>query len=270
MASKSAKPGFINSTLKTDGLAAGSIDGRVYGLHAYFRTSGGTAGYNKDKSSTKGRPITGMFTRIHTSRSMNKVDASVATCRIVDATSQIGCLVQADECSIGFAGKAAESTQPDNGAYARTASTLLLMGRAPTETNILDGFKYPLSRKLYVNSAIGFGAVWGYEAAMLPNEVAEIPNDGFIAIPAPFLEEYNEQALCGTTNSPAGGCANFPASVFGTNAPVVTMCGNGTKEDFEDCDNGTGVNTNTCPSAPVGSPATTVCNLACRTQLCFH
>ena len=260
MATKSAKPGFVSSVLKTDGLSAGAIDGRVYGLHSYFKTAGGTAGYNNDMSSTKGRPITGLFTRIHTTRSMNTVNASAGWCRYADPSTQISCLVQADECSIGFGGKAAELARPENGAHQPTASALLVRGIAPTEANI-HNLSYPLWHKAYVNSAIGFNAVWGAELS-LAKVAALSASSNLVSIPNPYLEDFNEQAICGASAN-VNGCVNSPVP---GNAPTTTTCGNGVVELYEDCDSGS-LNTGTCPTTPGVS---TICNLACRTQLCFH
>lgn len=273
---KSAKPGFINSTLQTDGLSAGAADGRVYGLHSYFKTSGGTAGYNVDKSSTKGRPITGMFTRIHTTRSMN-ADPTANVCQFGDATTQIGCLTQADQCSIGYAGKSAALARPINPTAGTAAVSMLVNGIVPSDDNIRNSFYYPLSRKLYYNSLIGFNSVWGAENALAayvasPAGSTLVDTWNFTTLAGgAFLEDFNEQLVCGAATN-TNGCTNNPITGVPTNPfgiTTVTTCGDKIVDPYEDCDNGTGTggNTATCPTT---SGVTTICNLACRTQYCFN
>ena len=271
---KSAKPGYVNSTLKTDGLSAGAIDGRVYGLHAYYKTSSGTAGYNVYKSSTKGRPITGMFTRVHTTRSMN-TDPTANVCQFGDATTQIGCLTQADQCSIGYAGKSAALSVPINPAAGTAATPMLVEGRAASDDNVRNSFYYPLSRKLYYNSLIGFNSVWGaekdlsaYVASAAGSALVDTWNFTTLAGGA-FLEDFNEKAICSAAQN-VNGCTNNPTTGVSTNPfgiTTVTTCGDGNLDQYEDCDNGTG-NLGTCPTSPSG--VSTICNLACRTQYCFN
>ena len=277
---KDAKPGFVNSTLKTDGLSAGAIDGRVYGLHSYFKTTSGTAGYNNDKSSTKGRPITGMFTRVHTTRSMN-ADPTTNVCQFGDATTQIGCLSQADQCSIGYAGKSAALAAPINPASGTAAVPMLLAGIAPTDNNIRNSFYYPLSRKLYYNSLIGFNSVWGAEhdlAAYMAAATGSVLVDNFnftTLTGGAFLEDFNEAAICSAANN-TNGCTNNPTTGVATNPfgiATVTTCGNGSVDQYEDCDQGDPTVNPATPnlaSCPAGSGVFTICNTACRTQYCFN
>jgi hypothetical protein len=81
-------------------------------------------------------------------------------CQEVDATRQIACLVQyASHCSYGYAGReAGDST------VSLTAEPFAVGGIDPTVKNIqrlvdLTGTAYPLSRKLYLVSLLGFDDV---------------------------------------------------------------------------------------------------------------
>jgi ABC-type phosphate transport system substrate-binding protein len=87
------------------------------------------------------------------------------TCTKPSDTEQIGCLVNADPCSIGYAGReAVPSGQTINQA-------LLINGLPPTSANIAKlltapGTQYALSRRLYFASLVGFNNTVGGERQM--------------------------------------------------------------------------------------------------------
>src|SRR5262249_24993425 len=117
---------------------------------------------------------------------------------------------------------------------------------------------YPLSRKLYLSSLIGFGAVDGEElqlagcetdlAQSLPlgdtpagiltvNASTALSRFDLVGLPAsvngghPYCEDFNEQLLCGAAGN-VDACASAPASL--TSFPTFhTTCGNGVVEDLE-------------------------------------
>jgi len=276
------------ATITGANTAPGAIDGRVYALNAYF-LSGSTASYVLDntlgaatsRGVGPGRAISGMYTRIHASRSMNKSDPTQATCQFNDATQQLGCLVQADECSLSYAGATGENVAPIG--YQQTASALLIKGQGAITSNLVNGnFLYPLGRKLYLNTYIGFGNVWGPELSLAKDEATGsfiepvLTKWGFFTLPGkPFYEQYNAAMLC-TGGVLGNGCANDPLGIQAlnslANAPAVTTCGNQSQEAFEDCDNGaTGANANvaSCPTSNANATSFSLCNQACRTQYCF-
>jgi ABC-type phosphate transport system substrate-binding protein len=86
------------------------------------------------------------------------------TCTAASDTEEIGCLVNADPCSIGYAGREAV---PSSGALNQA---LLVNGISPTDANVAKlltgGAKYPLSRRLFFASLLGFPAVPGGEKQM--------------------------------------------------------------------------------------------------------
>jgi hypothetical protein len=249
-------------------------------------------------------------------------------CQQGDATDQIGCLAQADPCSVGFAADGAKTwgarAVP---AVASNNDALRVNQIYPTTTTVQNG-SYDLWRKVYFNASGGFDqaalantdqlALGQYESN--PGSITGLlgtygffgfghspnattfpgnPNAGN----APFCEDFNEW-LIGTssantctgtvTNSnacnfnssaqqpaansviPAANLANFspipsdPSLLMGAppvgaagNPTISTVCGNGVKEAFEDCDNGT-------PGAPGvvsggNGSAGNLCSITCRT-----
>lgn len=257
MAIKSDTPTFVNDTACAfDGVGDGAADGRVYGLHVYQGTTG-SAGYRKDQSK---RPITGAFGRIHASLSMNTANATLATCQFLGATQQIGCLVQADECSIGYAGREARATVPGGYPFS-TVGTLLIHGWAASDANIQNNFAYPLSRKLYLNTMIGFDNVWGQEFQLAKAEAngstigPALTANGMVSLPGgTYCEDFNEQMLGCTANPNVNGCAAMSGSLCSS----VTTCGDGNRDAYEDCDDGLSNGT-----------ASSNCTISCRTKAPF-
>jgi hypothetical protein len=201
-----------------------------------------------------------------------------ANCVNKDATDQIGCLVQASPCSIGYAGREAlqwSGTPLNAGLQVNTEfPDVLCITGSDTSTPAVAPFSYPLSRKLYLDSIQGWGAASAGEKAMALCETSEtgltpthlsniITSFGFFnfAVQAPnaaqpFAEDFNEEMVCtgssavsGLTPATVGNSNSFnPATLAGMPA-VGTTCGNGIKEAYEDCDDGT-------PGAAAGaSPA---------------
>ena len=86
-------------------------------------------------------------------------------CKKFSSTDQIGCLVEANPCSIGFAGREAVDNILN--------MAFQVEGIKPTSDNIsklvdgTGGVPYPISRKLWVNALNGFGSVSGDQAALL-------------------------------------------------------------------------------------------------------
>jgi hypothetical protein len=85
--------------------------------------------------------------------------AANSFCKALTSTDQIGCLVKANPCSIGFAGReAADKTPSPLNSFAYQLGTTAVDARPPTDTNInslLDpsptAVFYAMSRKLFVN-----------------------------------------------------------------------------------------------------------------------
>lgn len=188
------------------GFAANGMDGRAY--NQFLKDPTGL--YRRDNLN---RFITGAFYRIHATAT---IAAGAATCQTGSATTQIGCLVQANPCSIGFAGR--EATQQAN------VVGLQVNGLSPTQGNIENLVTTPsatddyvLARKLFFNTLAGFESVTGGELELskcMANNSIVGPiavNRGFIAMPTGVqCDDFNEQTLCGA-GSNANACGNNPA-----------------------------------------------------------
>lgn len=154
-------------------------DNRGFNLHP-LQTNGQ---YKRDNYINPNIPVTSIpaarqnrvvtaFYRLHFNGGTN-VGGSNPTlpagtgCRTLSATNQIGCLVKASTCSIGFAGR--EAVDPlavgDNFAFR-------VQDIQPSTVNIQNLVTggspvYPIARRLWVNSVIGFASVTGDELTLL-------------------------------------------------------------------------------------------------------
>jgi hypothetical protein len=151
------------------------------------------------------RLIDRSYYRMHVSQSLNPdltVSGATGLCAENDDTSQIGCLTNADPCSIGYAGREAAKGYP--GGSPQVAKALKVNGTAPftplgtatctANTNLAPGVAcdntngvvvasntdadfglksllsprgstplYPFARRLYFNTIYGFGNLQGAE-----------------------------------------------------------------------------------------------------------
>jgi hypothetical protein len=165
------------------------------------------------------------------------------------------------------------------------AASVQSLGASPTE--------YQIARKLYLNSIIGFGAITAGQAGQTDTATGELALATYESSPAniapllaadgyfqvgtqagqlgiagtggaantPFCEDFNQVLVCGST-APTNdnACARMPANTTAidpstdpTQSTVSTVCGNGVKEAFEECDPGNGA-----------SAATASCSTTCR------
>jgi len=154
---------------------ANNMDGRVYNLTPRRLDGSIPTAPRRSGSSIVQRPLLNVgFYRIH-QRTL-QANASGSTCRLPDATEQIGCLVHASPCSLGFAGLTADLQDPNKVLELRSplasgagAGGAAAGGVAPSASNIRRlledctagnyAVRYPLSRKLYLNTLIGFNSV---------------------------------------------------------------------------------------------------------------
>ena len=260
------------------GLPVLNVDARVYNKYSYVNVGGVWMTANDDSS----RPITGAYYRIHSTESLlatpgGSCGTNTAVCAQFDATDEIGCLVQASPCSLGYAGREATlafGPGPTGGACVQGAASFKLRQGTPDAANCITTFQYPYSRKLYLNTITGFQdpALTTAELAFAQCEntgslIDQALNfEGFVPLPStgpfavnggnPYCEDFNEQMLCGaSTNGNAcaaagsvgiavtdGGVLTDAAAYtpVGSGLNVVsTTCGNGIVEAYEECDNGT-------------------------------
>jgi hypothetical protein len=259
-----------------------AADGRAYNLQLRDGTvAPSTIGYAKETIPTATAALSldfaGAYNRNH---QVQTIPANLGGCKLKDATDQIGCFVHADRCSIGFAGAAATVwhdrnptpiASSDNGA-------LLVNNVSPTAANVQklgNSNAYPMSRKLYMSSLVGFGAasVTADELALakweaVPGNINPVLTaEDFFTLGAdspagtdtPFCEDFNEETVCqAAAGTNVNGCLSNPAGLPNT-APVTTSCGNGVTDKFEECDPTAAQGTWTC-----SVPGATVCSSTCR------
>jgi hypothetical protein len=272
--------------------APGAVLGTVY--NSRLMTTANAFEFDK-----LGLPITGAWYRIHQTDVISGSGASVSgganvnggtgtysglPCVQQDATNQIGCLVQASPCSIAYAGG---SSLVWNGS-ASANGPLELNQQFPDQSCVLS-FKYPFSRKLYLNSIQGWGAASGPEQGLALCEASEttmasiLTNEHFYDFPAgsapnngsPFAEDFNENLVCPGQAPPA---TNVNSNTFTTatlgglpTGTQGTTCGNGIREIYEDCDDGTPGAGSAWPTAAVpngtnggNGGSSSFCTTTCR------
>jgi hypothetical protein len=235
LAAFNSRPAFVFDSSPVDGQAMSGADGRVYNLH--LRKANGT--YQVESLRGFARPIMGAYYRIHSTRTLSGPDYSINTCNVTDSSSQIGCLEHASPCSVGFGGRSAGS-EPGT-------TALKVNGVAPA-TACVRSLAYPLARKLYLNTMIGFENVTGQERSLAEcfagsglsagTSIDAIASSfGFTTLGAsPYCEDFNEVANCGAADPNTNACANNEGAVPG--ASTSTTCGNGVVELLEECDEG--------------------------------
>ncbi|HEY3256966.1 MAG TPA: hypothetical protein VGJ91_23580 [Polyangiaceae bacterium] len=141
-------------------------DGRLYNLHMY--SAGQSPTYRVDVevgktiSSTTNRQIIGDFARIHSTRTLIAASptcpgtaGSGRCCDKADSTHQIGCLVAADACSIGFSGPMALDQALVTSTTTEQAFGASLAGVGYRQ-ECIENSAYPASRRLYLGSSPGF------------------------------------------------------------------------------------------------------------------
>jgi hypothetical protein len=250
-ASKTTISNFTNRTNLgvAGGNPAGSPDGRAYNLHLYHAAPDGAITYIEQVvqnvvsgvSSPINRDFVGGMGRIH--QFETQVGNAATGCQELDVADQIGCLVQADPCSIGYDGDGAKTwnTRPDGALTAPPTSGIDAARIAqvyPTATtaNLLgQAGEYVISRKLYYNSVAGFGAVATLNLSPAnapdPDELAIaefessytassgafaniLASSGFFQVTsgplgnAPFCEDFNEGITCQTSTVTAVNAQN--------------------------------------------------------------
>jgi hypothetical protein len=225
-----------------------STEARIYNEQVYDGTGAGFVQYLNvtipllPGASPALIPHTGGYARIH----MREPSAPGSkTCQLADADDQIGCLVQTDTHSIGFAGNAAatwDARDPIPGRPTTTGDTVDLrvngVGDGVACTPLppgSPGTSYRLWSKLYFNSIVGFGRVTSAaELALAEFESFDqntgpiVVNYGFFqlpfspsgSVPTPFCEDFNEQVVCGAANN-LNGCAFNTATDAVGGGPLV-------------------------------------------------
>ena len=192
------------------------LDGRAWNLPLKQDNAGGL--YNVDANGRES--ILSVF-RVHTTTSASGATSPV--CTAADDTTQIGCLVNADPCSIGYAGRLADQAglnqaESVNGIFATdTNISNLVTGGTPV---------YPLARRLFFASLVGFstGNLRGGEAALAScyedNNIVKtaITGNNFVALPSPGIKCFSYD------DAPLPGCGDGnPGAITNCGAPAGTV-----------------------------------------------
>ncbi len=244
-------------------------DNRVYNLFSF--TAAG--GYNTYPVAEATGPVNivfaGGFGRIH---QREVAQTGLKVCQLNDATDNIGCLVQADPQSVGYAGNGAdtwEARDPVAGHTGTGETTGLRVHGLSAGVACTPGTdattNYPLWRKLYFSSIIGF------ENVTTAKELSLAEYESTAAQIAPVMAQYDffvlpfspmgadtsgAPVICaaGQFNNPPG-C--MPAGTTGSGPYNKPFC-----EDFNEVKNCavTGTNSNACQNywdAGSGTPVLT-------------
>jgi len=128
------------------------------------------------------RAVSGFF-RLHTNQVTNfgatpKIaQANTGVCKQFTSTDQIGCLVKANPCSIGFAGREAVTADNTSMGYriGLNSNTDVTAGLSASQANIeslvTGGTPYAIARKLWVNSYKGLANVTNTNGATTTHEL---------------------------------------------------------------------------------------------------
>ncbi|HVZ71346.1 MAG TPA: substrate-binding domain-containing protein [Polyangia bacterium] len=191
------------------------------------------------------------FFRIHSTTAgannvPNAATGATGLCQENDDTSQIGCLVDSDPCSVGYAGREGAKGFPGTGSPAAPQpdhnKALAVLGTTPFTASAADPSNtdaalqnllqpagtlplYPLARRLYVATSYGFTNLKGGESEFAQcygnNTIVNAALSGrFVGIPGGVqCLDYPEEST--TTAAPA-------PNVQGTGNVALAGCGAGT------------------------------------------
>lgn len=250
------------NTDKCADVVGGKPDGRRYNLvtmvlssqvnKAFPAFSTGTFQMSVDASTPVPRILNGSFYRIHSVVPAANYAAGVGTetgttgvCTQGDDTAQIGCLVDSDPCSVGYAGREDAQGFPGtvaaNGPTAQPLKALAINGTPPftpgsnpdlAVKNLLAAPGtlplYPMARRLWFATIYGFQNLQGHELELAEcygtNSImsSAMTNNGFIPAPSGVAcVDYPETAGTGT---PA-------ANIQGSGSVALGGCGNASNSD---------------------------------------
>jgi len=290
-------------------------DGRIFNLVAYDGTSAGGPIAYPIPGSTASLNFTGAFTRIHMTEPIWDTSASATPpalpgggqaqgpCQATSMDDQMGCLTQADPCSIGYAGDGAKGWNVHQGRALAVAGTdALEVAQVYATTSGVQNGSYQLWRKLYYNTSNGFDGINGTtlftdKAGVSDNGEAELAlgqfesntasvtallsTYGFFSLSnspngggaQPFCEDFNENILCSATTFPTNTNACLNNATAGSmaanpalNPAVVNAAGSSSIPSVgTTCGNGTLEPFEDCDFNAATNAAT--CSKTCRTLL---
>jgi hypothetical protein len=226
-----------------------SFDGRVYNLHPHLENGKYlTQPYTLlagETTITRQVPVVGAFYRIHETRTAAPGFAGCQgdrCCGLNDSSDQLGCLVGANPCSIGFAGQNASNqevtTVPDTGGSVipRTVFSTSLNGIERAAVCVRNG-AYPAQRYMWINTILGYrtGGISGDERGLAEcfsgngltggRTIQQLVRDEFtLLMDTPIGCKSFDESRCGD-GGPTNSCANNPlaiASLLALREPCTT------------------------------------------------
>jgi hypothetical protein len=240
----------------------GKPDGRQYNLPIVVAQSQFTGAFQKFKAAASpfqmavnanGQIINEAFFRVHeaTAGASNVPDPTVGTtglCMENDDSSQVGCLVDSDPCSLGYASRPGARSFPGLGGVPQSAplKALAIDGVPPFTPgpnpdlaiqNLLlpPGTTplYPLAHRLYLNTLYGFLSL-----DVPQTDLYQCFNNSTITAPA--MTSFGFVAIPGPVQ-----CLNYPSNLSTSTTPAPNVQGAGNIA-LGGCAAGLGVRT-TCP-----------------------
>ncbi len=253
--------------------ATGEVDCRSMNLWMWKRNTTGGSEVISENSTGTSRKYTGAFFREHALRGIAGTTGTPLNCAIEFATDQIGCLAgKADPCSIGFAGREAVAGATPQAIAQKVGGIDLTVANIQ---HLVDGGSptYPLARKLFFSSMIGFrtsGGVTGNELTLgkcmadKSRQTAYSTTYGFVDLPIltgalggkyqAHCQDFAEPGADSTATTPVcpaaatanvNACANNPTGIP-KNPALVAPCGDGYLTAPETCDDGNTVDGDGC------------------------
>ncbi|MFT3923001.1 MAG: hypothetical protein QM778_10735 [Myxococcales bacterium] len=231
------------------------MDARVYNLTT--RLPSGVIPTISRKPSAAQNPvnrtfINGAFYRIH-QRTAETLATAGTVCRESNDTAQIGCLVQASPCSIGYAGLAAQTSDANGDPVANTNKSLGIRAplatagiQYPSKTTVRRflatpaggatgtcadyGSRYPLSRKLWFNTFVGFNNLAAAGATAAEQQLARCFSD------RRFVDRAAKHVgfVTLTDNTCVSDALPNPATAFSPD-PTCTLTDDNPSYEFSSC-----------------------------------
>jgi hypothetical protein len=205
-------------------IPAAQRDGRVFNLHLYSPAGA----YRSDSQLGAARNVVGNYSRLHTTRTLLAGGPSCPgtggdgrCCSDLDATSHIGCLVEADPCAFGFAGGEAKNVAlQTSAATPEAAYGNDIKGIQDAQVCIVTA-AYPLSRKVFINTEIGFAAVTGQELELAKCFSGSavgfntlLTTNGLFPLPTgPVCQDFAQETVCPGGAAASDACVTNPTGI---------------------------------------------------------
>lgn len=260
-----------------DGTGTDSVHNAHYLNVSYSVNDGGSVG-----SFTQSINMAGAYGRVH---QREKATGGKYVCNLDDASDQIGCLSQADPNSMGYAGNTGDTweNRDPNATAGCTSCSLstapntqgLRVSKLEAGTTCLPAApgsgiaSYPLWRKLYFNSEIGFSHVTNTAELNLGQYESEDDQMNSILTQFAFFPLPFSPNGTGPGGAPAQFCEDFNETLA-ANCNTAGPGGSGFTGNANGCNTNVGLTTSgfgTIPSDPSANPADATTSTVCGNGL---